>query len=83
MDKKLLYITAAMFAMRSKYYHERGYHEMAVSYDDAFDMLEYAISENWDCLRQFGWSDEAEELINKVGTDIPLWKLEAMIKGGE
>lgn len=90
MDKKLFYITAAMLALRAKYWADKSkenYDEMALgmscAYDNAFNMLEYTTTENWDCLRQFGWSDEAEDLIEKVGTDISLWDLETMIKGGE
>lgn len=80
MDKKLFYILAADFLMRANYYHGRKDYNAAVAYDDAFDMLAYAINNNWDCLRQFSWSDEAEDLINKIGTDIDLWELEELIK---
>ena len=80
MDEKLFYILAADLAMRAKYYSERKDYDAAVAYDNAFDMLAYAINGNWECLRQFGWSDEAEELINKVGIDIDLWDLEELIK---
>lgn len=87
MEKKLFYILAAIIAMRAKYWNEKAkanYDEVAlgctIAYDNAFDMLAYAINGNWDCLRQFGWSDEAEELINEVGTDLDLWSLEDLIK---
>ena len=43
-------------------------------------MLAYAATGNWDCLRQFDWSDEAEELINKLGPDIDFWELKDIIK---
>ena len=89
MEKKLFYILAAIIAMRAKYWNEKAknnYDEVALgcttAYDNAFDMLAYAINGNWDCLRQFGWSDEAEELINKIGTDIDLWELEDFIRKG-
>lgn len=80
-QKKILKILATMFAMRARYYHERKEHDSAVAYDNAFDMLAYAVNGNWDCLSQFGWSDEAEDLINKVGADIDFWDLEDLIKG--
>lgn len=80
-DNKILKVLAAIFAMRAQYYHEKEEYWAAVAYDDAFDMLAYAANGNWDCLRQFGWSDEAEDLINKVGADIDFWKLEDIIRG--
>ena len=80
-QKKILKILGAIFAMRAVYYRERGEHFASVAYDDAFDMLAYAANGSWDCLSQFGWSDEAEDLINKVGTDIDFWELEELIKG--
>jgi len=79
--KKLLKILSAMFAMRAAYFQERGDHSTAVAYDNAFHMLAYAASGNWDCLAQFGWSDEAEDLISQVGADVDFWKLEELIKG--
>ena len=79
--KKILKVLGAIFAMRAKYYHERKEYAEAIAYDNAFDMLAYAVNENWDCLSQFGWSDEAEDLINKVGADIDFWELEELIKG--
>ena len=84
-QKKVLKILGAIFAMRAEYYRERKEYGAAVAYDDAFDMLAYAANERWDCLSQFGWSDEAEELINKVGVDIDFWDLEELIhnKKGE
>ena len=80
-QKKILKILGAIFAMRAVYYHNHGEHAPAVAYDNAFDMLAYAVNGNWDCLSQFGWSDEAENLINKVGADIDFWELEELIKG--
>lgn len=89
-DKKIMKILAAIYAMRAKYWANKSkekYDEVALglscAYDNAFDMLAYAATGNFDCLRQFGWSDEAEELINKVGADIDLWKLEEIIKKGK
>lgn len=82
-DKKIMKILAAIFLMRCVYWHNKSdfnYHMIGTAYDDAFDMLAYAVNGNWDCLRQFGWSDEAEELINKVGDDIDFWDLEELIK---
>ena len=82
-DKKIMKILAAIFLMRCVYWHNKGTfadHMIGGAYDDAFDMLAYAASGRWDCLAQFGWSDEAEELINKVGDDIDFWDLEELIK---
>lgn len=82
-DKKIMKILAAIFLMRCVYWHSKSdfnYHMIGAAYDDAFDMLAYAANGNWDCLRQFGWSDEAEELINKIGDDIDFWDLEDLIK---
>ena len=82
-QKKIFKILAAMFVMRSKYYQERKMHSTAIAYRDAFDMLAYAVNENWDCLSQFGWSDEAEDLIDKIGSDIDFWDLEDLIDRGD
>lgn len=79
-QEKIFKILAAMFALRAKYYHERKEHDIAVTYDNAFDMLAYAATGRWDCLSQFGWSDEAEDLINEIGIDIDFWDLEDLIK---
>ena len=80
-QKKIFKILAAIFAMRSKYYQERENYSAAVAYRDALDMLAYAVNGNWDYLSQFGWSDEAEDLINKVGADVDFWDLEDLVKG--
>lgn len=89
-NKKIMKILAAIYVMRAKYWADEAkikYDEAALglscAYDNAFDMLAYAATGNLDCLRQFGWSDEAEELINKVGDDIDFWDLEELIKKGE
>lgn len=87
MDKKLFYILAAMFALRAKHYHEKWQKDdslgglwFSAAYDNAFDMLDYALAGDWDCLCQFSWFEEAEEIINKVGTNISLMELEDIIK---
>lgn len=82
-QKKIFKILAAMFAMRAEFYQKREDHRAAVAYRDAFDMLAYAVNGSWDCLSQFGWSDEAEDLINKVSADIDFWDLEDLIQKGE
>lgn len=82
-QKKLFKILAAIFAMRAKYYYEHSEHWASVAYSDAFDMLAYAANGSWDCLAQFDWADEAEELIDKVGVDIDFWDLEDLIKEGK
>ena len=82
-SNKIMKILAAMFAMRSKYWDERGDHGIGGAYSDAFDMLAYAARGSWDNLSQFGWSDEAEDLINRVGDNIDFWDLEDLIQKGE
>lgn len=82
-QKKMFKILAAMFAMRAEFYQKREDYGAATAYRDAFDMLAYAVNGSWDCLSQFGWSDEAEDLINKVGADIDFWDLEELIQKGE
>ena len=79
-QKKILKILGAIFAMRAKYYNERKEYGAAVAYDNAFDMLVYTAEGNWDCLSQFGWADEATDLINEIGSDIDFWELEELIK---
>lgn len=80
-DKKIMKILAAMFLLRAEYWCGRNEIDAAAAYENAFNMLVYALRGNWDYLRQFGWSDEAEELIDKVGADVDLWKLEEIIRG--
>lgn len=78
-DNKIMKILAAIFALRSKYYNSKGDHVASGCYSDAFDMLAYACRGRWDNLRQFGWSDEAEEIIENVGENIDFWDLEDYI----
>ena len=82
-QKKLFKILAAMLAMRAEYYYERKEWETAVFYANAYDMVAYAAEGRWDCLSQFSWADEAENLINKVGIDIDFYELEDLIRGGK
>lgn len=82
-QKKLFKILAAMLAMRAEYYEDRKEYDAAVAYANAYDMVAYAVNDRWDCLGQFGWADEAEDLINKVGADIDFYELEDLIRGGK
>lgn len=82
-QKKIFKILAAMLAMRAEYYEDRKEYDAAVAYANAYDMVAYAVRGRWDCLGQFGWADEAEDLINKVGVDIDFWNLEEIIKEGQ
>ena len=69
-QKKLFKILAAMLALRTEYYYKCKDYKTATTYANAYDMVAYAANDRWDCLSQFGWADEAEDLINKVGADI-------------
>lgn len=89
-QKRLFKILAAIFAMRSVYWRNKALKEndnwalgLATAYSDAFDMFAYTAEGEWHCLAQFDWSDEAEELIDKVGVDIDFWDLEDLIKEGK
>lgn len=82
-QKKLFKILAAMFVLRAEYYEDRKEYDTAVAYANAYDMVAYAVRGRWDCLGQFGWADEAEDLINKVGADIDFYELEDLIRGSE
>ena len=82
-QNKIFKILAAMLAMRAEYYEDRKEYDAAVAYANAYDMVAYAARGRWDCLGQFGWADEAEDLINKVGVDIDFYELEDLIRGGE
>ena len=91
-NNQTLKILAAIFALRARYYRERWEQEQnevflgeGCAYENAFDMLAYAAQDNgwgWDCLCQFGWADEAEAIINKLGADVDFWDLENFIKEG-
>ena len=78
-QEKIFKILAANFAMRSVFYHDYGEHGIGTAYNDAFDMLAYAAEGRWDCLSQFSWMDEAEELVDKVGEQIDFWELEEIV----
>jgi hypothetical protein len=78
-QQKILKILSAIFALREKEYVQREDYDEAHAYANAFDMLAYAASTDWDCLSQFGWANEAEKLIEKVGDDIDFWELEDLI----
>lgn len=82
-QNKIFKILAAMLAMRAEYYEDRKEYDAAVAYANAYDMVAYAVKGRWDCLGQFGWADEAEDLINKVGADIDFYELEDLIRGGK
>ena len=82
-QNKIFKILAAMLAMRAEYYEDRKEYDAVVAYANAYDMVAYAARGRWDCLGQFGWADEAEDLINKVGADIDFYELEDLIRGGE
>ena len=78
-NDKIMKMLAAIFALRAKYYSDKGWHQEAVAYEDAFEMLAYACSGRLNSLRQFGWSDEAEDILDNVGTNIDFWDLQEYI----
>ena len=78
-DNKIFRILAAILAFRAKYWDERGEYAAAVAYDNAFDMLVYALNNDWDCLRQFGWADEAEEILDRYDDNLDLDTIKAII----
>ena len=80
-QNKIFKILAAMLAMRAEYYEDRKEYDTAIAYANAYDMVAYVVRGRWDCLSQFGWADEAEDLINKVGANIDFYELEDLIRG--
>lgn len=70
MNSKIVKMLAAIFALRAKYYTEKGWNHEAVVYEDAYDMLSYAADGDLNALRQYGWSDEAEDIIDNAGDNI-------------
>lgn len=80
-QKKLFKILAAMLAMRADYYYKCKDYNTAIAYANAYDMVAYVANNRWDCLSQFSWADEAEDLINKVGVNIDFYELEDLIRG--
>ena len=79
-DKKILRVLAAIFALRAKYFDSRGDHWSASAYESAYYMLSYAAMGWVDELRQFGWSDEAEALIDEAGEDVDFYKIMELIR---
>ena len=82
-QQKILKILGAIFALREKEYIQRENYDEAHAYANAFDMLAYAASDNWDCLSQFEFAYEAADLIDSVDENINFWELEKLIKNGK
>lgn len=85
-DEKIFRMLFIMFALRAKFYNDKWMREddytalgMDCAYGNACDMLRYAMAGEWDYLRQFGWADEAEEILDRYGDDFSLDLIKAII----
>ena len=82
--ENIMKLLITIFAFRAEYYDHRedNYAKgMAWAYENAIDMAYYASRGDWECLRQFGWSDEAEALLEKIGYDnFDAWEIRDIIK---
>ena len=82
--ENILEFLLVIFAFRAEYYdlREDDFGKgMAWAYDNAMDMLYYASRGEWDYLRQFGWSDEAEALLEKIDRkNLDPWNLRDIVK---
>ena len=85
-DEKIMRFVAIILALRAKYWNNKArenYDEVAmgagIAYDNAFDLLRYAMAGEWDYLRQFSWSDEAEEILDRYDDALDLDTIKAII----
>ena len=86
-NEEIIKTLAAILVLRIKYWSNeaKGFYDemalgMSIAYENAFEMLVYAAKGDWYALRQFSWSDEAEDLLERVGFDIDFYELEKIIK---
>lgn len=85
-DEKIFRMLFTMFALRAKFYNDKWMREddytalgMSCAYGNACEMLRYAMNGDWDCLRQFGWADEAEEILDHYDDALDLDTIRAII----
>ena len=85
-DEKIMRFVAIILALRAKYWNNKAkesHDEVAmgagIAYDNAFDLLRYAMAGEWDYLRQFSWSDEAEEILDRYDDALDIETIKAII----
>lgn len=85
-DEKIFRMLYIMFALRAKYYNDKWNREddytalgMDCAYSNAYEMLAYAMAGDWDAIRQFGWADEAEEILDRYDNSLDIETIKAII----
>lgn len=85
-DEKIMRLLAITFALRAKFYNDKWNREddytalgMDCAYSNAYEMLTYAMAGDWDAIRQFGWTDEAEEILDRYDDNLDLDTIKAII----
>ena len=85
-DEKIFRFLVIIFALRDKWYANKWREEEdyialgeASAYNNAYYMVKYAMEGDWDALRQFGWADEAEEILDRYDDALDLDTIKAII----
>ena len=77
---EMMKLIAVMFLLRAQEHANKSEFWGAIAYDNAFDLLCYALEDNKDCISQFDGYYEAKAFI-KEHPDLDMWTLEDFIKG--
>ena len=77
---EMIKIIAVMFLFRAQEHSNKKEFWGAVAYDNAFDLLCYALEDNEVCISQFDGYEEAKAFV-KEHPDLNTWALEDFIKG--
>jgi len=77
---EMIKIIAVMFLLRAQEHSNKNEFWGAVAYDNAFDLLCYALEDNKDCISQFDGYEEAKAFVEEH-PDLNTWALEDFIKG--
>lgn len=77
---EIIKIIAVMFLLRAQEHSNKNEFWGAIAYDNAFDLLCYALEDNEACISQFDGYDEAKAFIEKH-PDLNMWAIEDFIKG--
>ena len=77
---EMMKLIAVMFLLRAQEHSDKKEFWGAIAYDNAFDLLCYALEDNEDCISQFDGYDKAKAFI-KEHPNLDMWVIEDFIKG--
>ena len=76
---EMIKIIAVMFLLRAQEHSNKNEFWGAIAYDNAFDLLCYALEDNKDCISQFDGYYEAKAFV-EAHPNLDTWALEDFIK---